>query len=128
MKNKLIVILLVAIVFLSGCMAEQMVQETPEPTVQEQVQETQPTASETHNINIENFAFGPKELTINKGDTVVWENLDSTRHTVTSDTGTELGSELLAKNDKYSHTFSEAGTFEYHCTPHPFMKAKIIVQ
>ncbi len=80
-----------------------------------------------YEVKISNFAFSPNIITIKKGDTVKWTNLDSVRHTITSDSGKELNSELLSKTESYSNTFNEVGTYEYHCTPHPSMKAKIIV-
>ena len=83
---------------------------------------------QTYNIEIRNFAFQTKELTIKTGDTVIWTNKDSTSHTVTSDSGDELDSNLLSKDESYSHTFTEAETFSYHCNPHPGMKAKIILE
>lgn len=86
------------------------------------------TTPTTHNIEISGFSFQPATLTIKKGDTVKWTNQDSTSHTVTSDSGSELDSELLSNEQSYSHTFNEAGTFDYYCTPHPSMKAKIIVE
>ena len=96
---------------------------------------TNPTTSETntntlktYNIEIKNFAFNPITLTIKKGDSVKWTNMDSAKHTVTSDSENELDSELLANGEIYSHTFNEVGTYNYHCAPHPIMKAKIIVQ
>jgi len=82
---------------------------------------------ETINIQINNYAFNPAELEINQGDTVIWTNMDSVKHTVTSDSGDELDSSLLSSDETYSHTFNEAGEFAYHCTPHPMMKGKIIV-
>jgi len=78
-------------------------------------------------VSMQNFAFSPAEITIKKGDTVKWTNLDSVAHTVTSDDG-EFDSGLLGQNASWSRTFNEAGTFEYHCTPHPNMTAKIIVE
>ncbi|HIG94367.1 MAG: Blue (Type 1) copper protein [archaeon GW2011_AR13] len=81
-----------------------------------------------YNIEINNFAFAPQELIVKVGSTVVWNNKDSVKHTVTSDSGTELGSELLGNGESYSHTFNNVGTFEYHCTPHPSMTGKIIVE
>ncbi len=83
---------------------------------------------QTHNIEIKVFAFRPKSLTIRKGDTVVWTNMDFIKHTATSDSGIELDSVLLGKGESYSHTFNEAGTYDYHCTPHPYMKGTIIVE
>jgi|SRR3989344_3046748 len=82
----------------------------------------------TKSVEIANFAFSSPTLTINVGDTVTWANQDSVKHTVTSDSGTELSSSTLANGQTYSHTFNTAGTFAYHCIPHPYMKAKVIVQ
>ena len=84
--------------------------------------------TETKNIEIKGFAFSSATLTISKGDTVKWTNMDSVRHTVTSDSEGELDSMLLSQGQSYSHAFNEAGTYSYHCTPHPNMKGKIIVQ
>ena len=89
---------------------------------------TETSSPQTYNIVIENFAFSPSELRIKKGDSIVWTNQDSVRHTVTSDSGNELGSGLLSQGQTYSHTFNTRGTFAYHCAPHPNMKAKIIVE
>lgn len=82
----------------------------------------------TYKIDIKDFSFVIKELKIKKGETVVWTNKDDAKHTVTSDSGNELNSRLLSKEEIYSHTFNTAGEFSYHCTPHPYMKAKIIVE
>ena len=79
-------------------------------------------------VEIKGFSFNPKEIRIKAGESVTWTNGDSVKHTVTSDSGSELDSALLSEGETYSHTFNEAGTFDYHCTPHPSMKAKIIVE
>ena len=81
-----------------------------------------------YEIEIVNFNFSQLALTITSGSTVTWTNKDSARHTVTSDSGSELNSELFGKDETYSHTFNELGTFDYHCAPHPYMKAKIVVE
>ena len=79
-------------------------------------------------VQISGFKFTPSEITIKVGETVTWTNQDSAPHTVTSDLGNELGSNNLGRGQFYSHTFSQAGTFEYHCGVHPGMKAKVIVE
>lgn len=89
---------------------------------------TSTPAPQVHNVEIRNFAFVPAELKIAKGDSVVWKNMDGMSHTVTSDSGSELDSPLLSSGMVYSHTFSAAGIYDYHCVPHPFMKGKIIVE
>lgn len=86
-----------------------------------------PTAN-THAIEISGFAFSPSVLTIKKGDTVVWTNQDSAAHVLSSDSGSEISSGSLSKGGTYSHTFASAGVFAYHCTIHPSMKAKVIVE
>ncbi len=45
----------------------------------------------------------------------------------TSDTGV-WASPLFATGSFYSRTFTEAGSFPYHCEPHPFMKATVVVR
>jgi amicyanin len=84
--------------------------------------------AETTSVDIVNFAFSPQNIIIQVGDTVTWTNQDSAPHTVTSDSGSELDSELLSQGQSYSHTFNDPGTFEYHCTPHPFMIGTVTVE
>lgn len=86
------------------------------------------TTSRTVNIDISGFKFSPSSITINKGDIVVWTNNDGTAHTVTSDSGSELGSSGLSNGATYSHTFAAAGTYAYHCSIHTMMKGTIVVQ
>jgi plastocyanin len=103
---------------------------TPNPTPRQTPSPSPaPTAQpKTLSVNIQNFAFSPNSLTINKGDSVVWTNMDSSSHTVTSDSGSELKSGTLSNGQTYTHTFNTAGTFTYHCSIHPMMTAEIIVQ
>lgn len=86
------------------------------------------SSAKVYSVDISGFAFSPETLTIKVGDTVKWINQDSAKHTVTSDSGNELNSNLLAKGDLYSYTFTTAGTYEYHCTPHPYMTGKVVVE
>ena len=82
----------------------------------------------TYNVRIENFAYSPATIRIKVGDKILWKNYDTARHTVTSDDGNEMNSELLNKGESYEHIFSTAGTYNYHCTPHPYIKGNIIVE
>jgi plastocyanin len=81
---------------------------------------------ETHFVAIENYAFSPAEITIKSGDRVVWENKDSTGHTVTSDGGS-FDSGLFGNGLKFERTFDSAGIFPYHCIPHPQMTGTVTV-
>ena len=78
-------------------------------------------------VSIMNMAFSPATLTINKGDTVVWTNNDSLSHTVVADNAS-FSSQSLSNGAKFSFKFDTAGTFTYHCSIHPNMKATIIVK
>ena len=84
-----------------------------------------PTQSNPSEINIQNFAFTPNEITIKAGDTVTWINNDDAPHTVTGDS---LDSGTLSKGQEFKQTFNELGTYEYHCNFHSSMKGKIIVK
>jgi plastocyanin len=87
------------------------------------------SGQKNYTIEIINFSFEPKELVIKKGDTVKWINKDNSAHTITSDTGNELGSGALIKNETYEHKFSFDGIYNYHCSFHQnTMKGKIIVE
>ncbi|MEX2550278.1 MAG: plastocyanin/azurin family copper-binding protein [Nitriliruptoraceae bacterium] len=66
-------------------------------------------------------------LEVEVGDTVTWTNDDDAMmHTVTADDGS-FDSGLLDAGDSWSYTFTEAGEFEYFCSPHPWMRAKVVV-
>ena len=77
--------------------------------------------------------FVPETLTVSKGTTVSWTNEDTTLHTVTSgsaesgNSGTEFDSSYLAAGKTFQHPFNTAGTFDYYCTLHPYMKGKVVV-
>ncbi|HLC87101.1 MAG TPA: cupredoxin family copper-binding protein [Candidatus Nanoarchaeia archaeon] len=104
------------------------IQETPGISDEDISSGTELTIENEKIINIEGFAFSPKELRIKVGDSVTWTNKDSVGHTVTSDSGTELDSDLLSKEESFSHAFTKAGTYTYYCSIHPSMKATIIVE
>lgn len=86
--------------------------------------------SEPNSINIENYTFVPASITVKKGTTITWTNKDQAEHNVVSDDDSPGGGPngpLLAKDETYSFTFDTAGTFKYHCQPHPYMKAEVVV-
>lgn len=79
-------------------------------------------------VVIKNFAFTPAVLTVPVGATVTWVNQDSVYHTATSDIPAGLpDSPNINPGESWSFTFTQDGTYEYHCTPHPFMTGKIVV-
>jgi plastocyanin len=81
-------------------------------------------------VEIKDFAFEPKTVTIRLGQTVTWTNQDSAAHTVVGDGGIDSGIDSgdLSKGKSYSKTFDTEGTLDYHCSIHPQMKGQVIVQ
>lgn len=83
----------------------------------------------TDQVMIQNFAFAPQSISVKVGTKVTWTNMDSVAHTVTADTPSpdapDSGS--IAQNATYSFTFTKAGTYTYHCTPHPQMTGTVVV-
>jgi hypothetical protein len=77
-------------------------------------------------VEINNFAFSPSLLTINVGDTVKWTNKDNVAHTVTANGGA-FNSGILSTNSVFLMKFTASGSFDYHCTIHPDMIARIVV-
>ena len=80
----------------------------------------------TPRSKIANFTFDPPTLTVKAGTTVTWINADDIPHLVSEKDG-KFRSSALDTNDKFSQTFSTAGTVEYFCAIHPHMTGKIVV-
>lgn len=83
-----------------------------------------PAAAE---VKIDNFAFGPQETVIAVNTTVTWTNRDDIPHTIVSSDGA-FKSKALDTDDKFTFTFTKAGTYPYFCGLHPKMTAKIVVK
>jgi amicyanin len=77
-------------------------------------------------IKIANFTFDPPTLTVKAGTTVTWVNADDIPHLVSEKNG-KFRSPALDTDEKFSQTFSTAGTVEYFCIIHPHMTGKIVV-
>ena len=81
----------------------------------------------TMEVKIDNFSFGPAALTVPVGTTVTWTNRDDIPHTVVSTDGV-FKSKVLDTDEKFSFTFSKAGSYPYFCSIHPKMTGKVVVQ
>ena len=86
------------------------------------------TSTTTQNsVAIQNYAFNPSTLTIQKGADVTWKNYDSVQHTVVSDSSA-FSSPLLRTGNTYTFQFNDSGSFPYYCSIHPYMKGTIVVK
>ncbi|MCU1296880.1 MAG: putative Amicyanin precursor [Acidobacteriaceae bacterium] len=87
---------------------------------------SQPSAANTE-VKIDNFSFGPQTVTVPVGATVTWTNRDDIPHTVVSTDGV-FKSKVRDTDEKFSYTFTKAGTYSYYCSVHPKMTGQIVVQ
>lgn len=78
-------------------------------------------------VNISNFAFTPKMVTVSAGSRVTWRNGDDVPHKIQSADNRFRGSPLLDTKGVYSIDFPESGEFRYFCSLHPVMQGKIEV-
>jgi len=124
MRNILIIIVVLVILAVAGCF---LLNRNNKSTTSTTTNTTTPTANNSNAVSIENFSFNPSEITVKKGTVVTWTNNDSTTHTVTSDTDVFKSGDLTPGNT-FKFTFSQTGTFSYHCSIHTTMTGKVIVQ
>jgi len=83
--------------------------------------------------------FEPKEIrgTLGISNKIVWTNVDTTAHTVTTDTqysdqisgpfNSVDSTGLILPQKTYEYTFTKDGEYPYHCEPHPWMTGKVII-
>lgn len=77
-------------------------------------------------VEIRDFDFFPRDLTVQAGTQVSWVNRDSAPHDATDVDG-DWATALLRRGDSDSVTFESPGDYEYLCTVHPDMRAIISV-
>lgn len=99
---------------------------SPNVTANVTANDQQPAAANAA-VNIDNFVFGPQTITVPVGATVTWTNKDDIPHTSVSTDGV-FKSKVLDTDEKFSYTFTRAGTYPYYCTIHPKMTGKVVVQ
>lgn len=82
---------------------------------------------DTATVSIKDLSFAPAELRIKAGTVVEWRNDDPVVHTVTAN-DRSWNSGFMQSGQRWSRTFGQPGRYEYHCEPHPQMKATVIVE
>jgi plastocyanin len=86
-------------------------------------------APATAEVKVDNFSFSPATLTVAAGTTVTWTNRDDIPHTVVStDDPKAFKSKVLDTDEKFTFTFSKAGTYPYFCSVHPKMTGTVVVK
>jgi plastocyanin len=105
---------------------------TPIPTLRttDSTQVRPPPTGIGNTIAIKNFAFDPSTQTVKSGAAVMWTNLDGAPHAIVFDIGSPVtySSGSLPPGSSYLLSFTQPGTYTYHCSIHPSMKGTIVVQ
>ncbi len=76
---------------------------------------------------IRNVAYTQTRIEITAGEAIEWTNRDPFPHTVTA-IDRSFDSGLIQPNKTYRRTFTKPGTYDFFCTPHPFMKGVVVVK
>jgi len=77
--------------------------------------------------------FLPGEVTIGIGESITWHNDSGVIHTVTSGSSEDgpdgvFDSSIVMAGDTFTHTFTEAGQYNYFCSIHPWMQGSVLVK
>ncbi len=97
------------------------------PTGRDPGAEQAVAAGDTLDAAVQDFRYQPDRLEITAGTTIMWTNNGQVMHTVTAQDGS-FDSGPIEPGQRRAITFSRAGTFPFHCTPHPFMRGVIVVR
>jgi len=77
-------------------------------------------------VEIRDFDFFPRELTVESGTTITWVNRDAVPHDA-ADEGGAWETAMLKQDESAILTFDSPGVYRYICTIHPNMKATLTV-
>lgn len=78
--------------------------------------------------NLGASSYSPSPDTVKVGQKVSWRNNDSMAHTATADGGSFNTGTISAGTLSTPITMNTAGSFPYHCTPHPGMTGILVVE
>lgn len=113
--HRLTLLALIALACLGACAGH--VHPAPTATAPPALVAAGPAAAGQVEVAIGDYSFAPDEVRVPLGTTVVWVNQGQAPHTVTADDGS-FDSQTLRNGQRFSHTFTRAGTFAYACEFH----------
>ena len=127
-KVRMGVCMVFSIVFLIGTSFTAGKGKNADQTKHEQVApEGKPEmVPQVHTVTIKGMQYQPAELTVNKGDKVIWINHDPVKHDVTEEPGKAWTSSPIEPGDSWHMVVTE--NVDYYCSLHVVMKGKIIVR
>lgn len=127
-----VVITVSLILSLSNVPDDEVNDVTMEPDMNIEPDVIMPTKVSRPGCEENNLCYIPSQITIKKGNSVIWINEDSAFHSVTSgfydDPSDLFDSGHLDPFQSFSFVFEEIGVYDYYCTLHPWMYGKVIVE
>lgn len=114
----------------------ELIPETPDVVKQSKGKLLQivniPVGTSLPGCELINECFTPAQINVKQGTEVIWENEDSSMHTVTSGSPKQgptgvFDSGLLDPTETYSLEFNIPGTYQYFCLIHPWMVGEVTV-
>ena len=78
-------------------------------------------------VSMVTMGFQPAELTVDRGDTIVWKNEDFLPHTATARDGS-WDSKSIDAGASWRYVADKSGRYDYYCVFHPTMKGTIEVR
>ena len=72
--------------------------------------------------------FVPNVVTVTAGGKVTWKNVDSAGHFASASDGKTFDTGMVNAGSSTSATFKTAGSYDYLCMVHPWMKGTVKVQ
>ncbi len=79
-------------------------------------------------VEIYKMEFTPSQITVSKGDTVKWVNVEKRQyHNVWFKQLDKEEPQYIFPDETYVKTFNELGEFPYECGPHPKMQGVVSV-
>lgn len=81
----------------------------------------------SYTITIENLQFSPAELSVHRGDRIVWLNKDLFPHTATANNNA-FDSQAIAAGSSWTYLADKAGVYSYSCAFHPGMHGTLKVR
>jgi len=82
-----------------------------------------PEKPKVYTVEIKDMKFVPEDITVKKGDTIIWVNDDIVTHDITEETSKAWSSGPLPAGKSWKHAVTDEAS--YYCSIHVVMKGKI---
>lgn len=88
-----------------------------------------PVLSDASQVNVEiaDYDFSPRDLTVQAGTAITWTNRDSAPHDATDEAG-GWATGTLKQSESATISFDSPGAYGYLCTIHPNMRGTVTVE